>query len=93
MSSYRIYHNSDRYDIRPHLIGVSAAAVEGGPLFWHRDGMVGKIPNTILRDTLAVYKSYNEMQQRGRVVDIPAAAYELTWDQTVEHRPVNAPPE
>lgn len=90
MSSYRIYHNSDRFDCRgPHFPGITSAATTGGVLFWEREGMIGKVPNSILRDLLDLYRAYAILREWGRIVDLPPVAYELTWDQTVDHRPAN----
>lgn len=89
MLSYLISHNSDRFDIRPFYYGVTLNAVQGLPLFWERDGMIGKVPAAVVLDLLDVLRSYEAMQQRGRIVDLPAAAYELTWEQTIEHRPTS----
>lgn len=89
MLSYRILHNSDRFDIRLYWIPLVAIAGDGGCLLWELDGCVGKISNANLREQIRLLSAYEKMQQRGRIVDLPAAAYELTWDQTIEHRPAS----
>lgn len=89
MPSYRILHNSDLFDIRPWRPRLASLALMEGVLFWERDGLIGKIDNATLTAQLMIYDSYKQMQQRGRIVDLPAAAYELSWEQTIEHRPVS----
>lgn len=89
MLSYLISHNSDRFDCRGEMRHLFDILTTGGVLFWDRDGLRGKIPSAVLGDLLRTFVAYKEMQQRGRIVDLPAAAYELTWEQTIEHRPAS----
>lgn len=81
MLSYRISHSGDKLDIRPHIKGLDLAKRGFDIVYWHRDGMVGKLPWAIVAACITLYKSYVEMQKRGRLVDIPAAVYEIEWDQ------------
>lgn len=86
MRSYCISHGTDRFDIRPYFESIDALAATGKALLWERGGMIGKLDNAMLREQVMIYVAYKQMQQAGRIVDLPAAAYELRWEQTIERR-------
>lgn len=92
MRSLTLSDPKSMLDIRPHAEALEALANDGGFLLWHRDGMVGKIPNVVLRDIVTVYLAYETLRQRGRITELPAAAYSLHWSQASDVRSeVNCP--
>lgn len=93
MPSLTIYQEAESFDFRDYVGEICCAQLNGGPLFWNRNGLVGKVPAGILRDTLDLFIACEKMQRRGRIVDLPAAAYTISWDQTEDHRPESARPD
>jgi hypothetical protein len=81
MNLLHISHSSERFDIRPHVADLIAAHALNRCVMWHRDGMTGLIHPEVLGNALDLFHSYETMRQRGRITELPAAAYTITWDQ------------
>lgn len=87
MRSLTVSNPSDRFDIRPHLDLFYEARDLGCGLLWLRDGMAGYVSASVVGDAIEILKTYESMKERGRIAELPPAAYEITWDQVVNVRP------
>lgn len=84
MSSLPISHDGDCLNVNHLPIEkLRSVAETGGVIYWEREGMVGKVPNGVIRDAIQAWDDWRRLRDRGRVVTIPPQVGEIRWGQAV----------
>lgn len=85
MSSYLILHNDLELDFTEYpLEKLRPLIEEGGVLFWSMNGLLGKLPNAVLVDSLRLYDIDEAGASRGRRQLTPGdPVWLIHWHQTV----------
>jgi hypothetical protein len=87
MTSYQTSAEIERLNILDYDVEkLRQAAESGGVLYWNHGGLVGKVPNAVLRDTLSVYDDYVRLRERHPDAVPPQDAGVIRWEQTVTPR-------
>ena len=56
-------------------------AQRGCPLYWEVEGMIGKVPASVLGDTLQIVQEYETLQQFHPEAEAPRQVGRVYWDQ------------
>lgn len=81
MGSLLISLAAETLDVREFLPQLQYCEKRGLRLAWQRDGMVGYLDCGTIANALELYNTHETMRQRGRIIELPAAAYTVTWNQ------------
>lgn len=87
MTSYQLLAETERLNILDYDVEkLRQTAESGGVLYWNHDGLVGKVPNAVLRDTLSIYDDYTRLRERHPDAEPPKELGIIRWEQTVTPR-------
>lgn len=76
--------HADRIQVHDYDIETLRRLTEaGGVLYWDNSGVVGKVPNAVLRNLIEALDAWDRLRERHIVSTLPRDLGVLWWEQTV----------
>ena len=91
MTSLSVHSEALRLNIADYATeDLRRVAESGGVLYWHNDGILGKVQNGVLRDVLELWDDYQTLRKRHPDAEIPPGVGVIAWEQVVTPRDLSA---